>query len=332
MRPGFKIIVQSNKFIFEFLKHKLDNKHKVYYHKKQNKDFFSNCKDADVLITMSWGKTIFGGTNKTSLIPLTKLKLLHLPGAGLDGIDFSQISKATKVCNVYGHEIPIAEYCVGTILSWEMQLIKKINGFKKLDWKDSLVFAAPFHGELFNKKIAILGYGRIGKEISKKLSVFDTKVIAFTRKKIKKDNFLSALFLTSEIKKHIHLFDYIIIACSLNNSTKNLIEKNLLSLMKKTAVIVNIARGEIIKEKDLYDSLKNKQLGGAIIDTWYKYPVKLIKNFKPSNYDFHKLNNVIMTPHISAWSSNMISRRSELIKKNIDNLFNKKKLYNQIKF
>ena len=236
------------------------------------------------------------------------------------------------MCNVYGHEIPIAEYCIGTILSWEMQLIKKINGFKKLDWKDSLVFAAPFHGELFNKKIAILGYGRIGKEISKKLSVFDTKVVAFTRKKIKKDSFVSALFLTSEIKKHIHLFDYIIIACSLNNSTKNLIEKNLLSLMKKTAVIVNIARGEIIKEKDLYDSLKNKQLGGAIIDTWYKYPAKLIKNFKPSNYDFHKLNNVIMTPHISAWSSNMISRRSELIKKNIDNLFNKKKLYNQIKF
>ena len=93
--------------------------------------------------------------------------MLHLPGAGLDGIDFSQISKATKMCNVYGHEIPIAEYCIGTILSWEMQLIKKINGFKKLDWKDSLVFAAPFHGELFNKKIAILGYGRIGKEISK---------------------------------------------------------------------------------------------------------------------------------------------------------------------
>ena len=146
------------------------------------------------------------------------------------------------MCNVYGHEIPIAEYCIGTILSWEMQLIKKINGFKKLDWKDSLVFAAPFHGELFKKKIAILGYGRIGKEISKKLSVFDTKVIAFTRKKIKKDNFLSNVFLTSEIKKHIHLFDYIIIACSLNNSTKNLIEKNLLSLMKKTAVIVNIAK------------------------------------------------------------------------------------------
>ena len=55
----------------------------------------------------------------------------------------------------------------------------------------------------------------------------------------------------------------------------------------------------------------------------------LLKILSPSNYDFHKLNNVIMTPHISAWSSNMILRRSELIKKNIDNLFNKKKLYNQ---
>ena len=94
--------------------------------------------------------------------------------------------------------------------------------------------------------------------------------------------------------------------------------------MKKTAVIVNIARGEIIKEKDLYDSLMNIQLGGAIIDTWYKYPSKLVKSFNPSNYDFHKLSNVIMTPHISVWSSNMILRRSELIKRNINNLFDKR--------
>ena len=70
MRPGFKIIVQSNKFIFEFLKHKLDNKHKVYYHKKQNKDFFANCKDTDVLVTMSWGKTILEALIKPHLYHL----------------------------------------------------------------------------------------------------------------------------------------------------------------------------------------------------------------------------------------------------------------------
>ena len=59
---------------------------------------------------------------------------------------------------------------------------------------------------------------------------------------------------------------------------------------------------------------------------------KLGKNYKPSSYNFHELDNIIMTPHISAWSKNMILRRSELIKTNIENLFNKKKLYNQVDF
>ena len=68
------------------------------------------------------------------------------------------------------------------------------------------------------------------KEISKKLSVFDANIISFQQKKIKKDKFLNALFLTSEIKKHIHLFDYIIIACSL---------KTLLKLNRKKLVKIN---------------------------------------------------------------------------------------------
>ena len=332
MKSGLKIIVQSNKFIYEYLKKKIGKIHKISYHKTQNKEFFSNCKDSDVLVTMSWGKTMFGGKEETSLIPPKKLKLLHLPGAGLDGIDFSKVSKSTKVCNVYGHEIPIAEFCLGTILSWEMQLIKKINNFKKLDWKDSLVFAAPFHGELYKKNIGIIGYGRIGKELSKKLYSFDTNVTVFTRKKVKKDKFIHNAFLSREIKKYIHLFDYVVITCSLNESTKNLIEKNLFKLMKKTAVILNIARGEIINEKDLYEALKTKKIGGAIIDTWYNYPIKPSMKFKPSYYNFHKLDNIIMTPHISAWSKNMIIRRSDLIKTNIENLFNGKDLYNQINF
>ena len=103
--------------------------------------------------------------------------------------------------------------------------------------------------------------------------------------------------------------------------------------MKNSAVIINIARGDIVHEEDLYLALKNKVIGGAIIDTWYEYPLNKNKiKFKPSKYNFHKLNNVIMTPHISAWSSSMIVRRSNLIKKNIENLFNRRKLLNQIDF
>ena len=101
--------------------------------------------------------------------------------------------------------------------------------------------------------------------------------------------------------------------------------------MKRTGVIVNIARGDIINEKDFYLALKNNIIGGGIIDTWYKYPInKDTTRFKPSAYNYHTLKNIIMTPHISAWSENMIIRRSTVIKKNIENLYHGKKLFNQI--
>ena len=137
----------------------------------------------------------------------------------------------------------------------------------------------------------------------------------------------------NNFEKYISELDYIILCCPLNNDTKNLINKNNIKLMKKSAVIINIARGDIINEEDFYLALKNNIIGGGIIDTWYKYPInKNKKKFKPSKYDFHKLNNLIMTPHTSAWSKKMIIRRSSLIKKNIENLYLKKKLCNQINF
>ena len=101
--------------------------------------------------------------------------------------------------------------------------------------------------------------------------------------------------------------------------------------MKKDAVIINIARGGIINEKDLYDALKKRSIGGAIIDTWFKYPQSKEQNgFRPSNISINKMKNVIMSPHISAWSENMIERRSRIISDNINRLYNKKGLINKV--
>ena len=73
-------------------------------------------------------------------------------------------------------------------------------------------------------------------------------------------------------------------------------------------------------------------LSGAIIDTWFKYPQSKEQNgFKPSAFPFNKMKNVIMSPHISAWSENMIERRSRVISDNINRLYNKKNLTNKVK-
>lgn len=282
---------------------------------------------------MSWGKSMWGGTNNIN-IPVTKnLKLIHMPGAGTDGIDFNNIPKGCRICNVYEHEIPIAEYCIASILNWEINLINKAINFKKLDWRDSIIFDGPSHSELYKKTVGILGYGKIGKEIAKRLEVFGAETIGYTRIKRKKDNYLNKIYLSKHINNTANKLNYLIIACPLTNETSGFIDNKIFKLLRKDAVLINIARGGIINEKDLYNFLKKNNKAGAIIDTWFKYPTsKKEKNFKPSNFLFNKLDNVIMTPHISAWSEEMIIRRSKTISDNIEKLYNKKKLTNQLKF
>ncbi len=332
-KSKYKIIVQGTKIVAKYLKEELSIPSAVYFSSKQDTKFFKLIKQADVLVSMSWGKSMWGGSELIKIPETNNLKLLHIPGAGTDGINFEALPKNTKLCNVYEHEIPIAEYCIANMLNWEMQLIKKISTFKKLDWKDCIIFSGPTHGELFNKNVGILGYGRIGIELAKRLKNFGMNVFAYTRREIKKDRYLDKVFSSKKMEKNLKDLDYLILACPLNKSTEGIINKNNLKYMKKSAVIINIARGQILNEKDMYEFLKSKKIGGAIIDTWFRYP-KMVSStkFKPSNFNYHKLSNVVMTPHISAWSENMIIRRSSFIKKNIENLYYNKKLLNLIKY
>ena len=332
MTSKIQIVVQGTKLISDYLKKNLRIPSSIFYFSVQNDKYYTKVKNTNVLITMSWGKSIFGGKEILKIPETKKLQLLHTPGAGTDGINFDKLPKKCKVCNVYEHETTIAEYCLANILNWEIKLIKKSIKFKSLDWSDSLFSTGAPHSELKNKTIGIIGYGRIGKEIAKRLKPFGTNTYAFTRIQRGKDKHLNKSIEIKYLKKFIKDLDYIILSCPLTKKTENLINKDNLKLMKKSSVIINIARGDIINEKDFYLALKNNIIGGGIIDTWYKYPTnKDKKKFNPSRYDYHKLNNVIMTPHISAWSESMIIRRANFILKNIENLYFKKSLKNLVK-
>ncbi len=286
-------------------------------------------KDLDIIITMCWGKTVWGGDKKSIIPKVSNLKLIQLPGSGLDGIDFSKIPKGCKVCNVYEHETPVSEYIIANILNWELNLIKKIKKFRSYNWEDSMLFSESPAGEISNKRVGIIGYGRIGQELAKKLSNFNVFITVVSRKPIKDDGYINKNILIDNINEEISNLDYIVIACDLNESSKGLISKEMFNLMKSETVLINIARAPIINEKDLYFALKQKKIGGAIIDTWYKYPNKKNKKlFMPSKYDFRKLNNIIMTPHLSALSKNLLCRRVDIIISNILSLKSGKKLKN----
>ena len=86
--------------------------------------------------------------------------------------------------------------------------------------------------------------------------------------------------------------------------------------MKATAVLINVARGEIVDEQALFDALSKRRISSAVLDVWYRYPSDTNPTL-PANLEFHKLPNVLMTPHVSAWTDGMLEARAKLIAENI---------------
>lgn len=86
--------------------------------------------------------------------------------------------------------------------------------------------------------------------------------------------------------------------------------------MKPTAVLINVARADIVDEDALYEALVTRRLAGAALDVWYRYPSGPGPT-RPSRRAFHELPNVLMTPHVSGWTEGMLEARAQLIAENI---------------
>jgi phosphoglycerate dehydrogenase-like enzyme len=124
--------------------------------------------------------------------------------------------------------------------------------------------------------------------------------------------------------------DFVVIACSLTAETHGLIDRARLARMKPTAVLINVSRGSIVVEDALYQALRSKVIGGAVIDAWYQYPTRDDLTIRPSRYPFHELDNVYMTPHSSAWTLGMVERRWSTIANNLDRLVRGEPLVNVV--
>ena len=97
-----------------------------------------------------------------------------------------------------------------------------------------------------------------------------------------------------------------------------MIDETVLAALPQGAVLVNVARGPVVSEDALYRTLSNGHLGGAILDVWWSYPTDVTDTeARSSRYDFTQFSGVIVTPHISGWSSGTLSRRLDVIARNI---------------
>jgi D-3-phosphoglycerate dehydrogenase len=255
------------------------------------------------------------------------LKIISRHGVGYDNvyIDFLNKNKIALGITSTSNAVSVAEH----VMSFFIYLTKNLS------LSDSLVKQGNFERrstlpnffELFKKKVLIVGFGRIGREVAKRCQGFDMNVYVYDPFL---DNNLIKKYNCIPIDKNegLALADFVTIHLPLNENTRNFISKTELNLMKKNSVIVNTSRGGIINENSLYEALNSKLIKGAGMDVF---------EFEPPNSDhpFFNLDNILLSPHNAALtlecrermsleaSENIAYYLKDMSRVNNDNLVNK---------
>ena len=308
---GWEVLEKANFESFEILNFAENNL------KKELKDV-----DGILIRTANLNSNILSNCNN--------LKIVARHGVGYDNVDLEYLNNNKIPLAITGtaNAVSVAEH----VLTAFLYLTKNISLSDKLtrDGNFKEKSSLPNFFELYIKNILILGFGRIGKAVAKRCLGFDTNVYVFDPFVNKKD---IEEFNCIPIDKNdgIKLADYISIHLPLTKDTKNFISEKELSLIKKSAIIVNTARGGIINEESLLQSLENKKIFGAALDVFEKEPPQ-------DNHPFFKLSNVLLSPHNAALTlecrqrmateaaSNIVNFLNNQQNLNLDNFVNKDKL------
>ena len=266
-------------------------------------------------------EVVIGGTfSKEDLEQAKKLKLIQIPFAGVDKLDFNLYKNYPDIfiCNIHANKFAVAEHAFALILALAKNIVTNDRDLRLGRWHGFSTKEPTV--QLQGKNLGIVGLGSIGWKIAKIGHALGMKVFALKRKIEEKDlekkDILEFLGEKKDLKKVIKESDFIVVAVPLTRETKGLIGKKELKLMKGK-YLINISRGVVIDEEALFISLKEGNLTGAAIDTWYQYPSSEQKEMLPSKYDFRKLNNVVMSPHTAGYTDKALEENLKSVFDNI---------------
>jgi len=219
-----------------------------------------------------------------------RLKLLQAATAGVDMIDLPSLPRGITLCNVFGHEPAIAEYVLMTMLALTHRLVDTVTAFRGGSWAAHQPAGGAPHGEILGKTIGIVGYGRIGREVARRAVSFGCKVIAANRSPIADKRDASEIYPLAELDRMLPQCDALLIAAGLGPETRGLIDARRLALLPARAIVINIARGDVVDEQALAGALERGRLRGAALDVFQTEPL-------PVESPLWDLPNVLVSPH-----------------------------------
>jgi phosphoglycerate dehydrogenase-like enzyme len=237
--------------------------------------------------------------DRATLAALPNLEAVIIPYVGAPVSTLRLIREdfpGLAVHNLHHNADSAAEFTLGLLLAAAKLFVPADARFRAHDWR-------PRHDPtpsllLHGRRALILGYGAIGMRVAALCRALGMKVIALKRQVGEGEVYPDEVHPISELGRLLPRTDALILCLPLTEETRGLIGAAELALMPPGGLLVNIGRGPLVQEGALYAALKSGQLFGAGLDVWYRYPEPAdYAHYPPSNYPFHELDNVVMSPH-----------------------------------
>ena len=277
------------------------------YDDSTNEELIERIQGARVVVT----KELPVGADLLSQFPDT-VKLIVEAGTGYNNIDLNAAKeRGITVCNIPAYSTErVAHTVIMMILNFASTMQKQIGMLAKGDRSNFTKYLQVSHTEVNGKTLGVVGAGHIGMEVIKVAKALGMNVLVHTRTPKADGDGIRYVSLDELLENS----DYITLHCPLNEQTKYMINKEAISKMKTSAVIVNTGRGPLINEADLCEALAAKRIAGAGLD---------VQEVEPPAEDspLYTLDNVIITPHMGWKGLETRQRLVGIIRDNVQAFF-----------
>ena len=265
---------------------------------KTEADLIALVRDADCVITQ------FARVNAAVIAAMARARVIVRYGIGVDNVDLDAArARGIPVCNVPDYCIDeVADQTLAFLLATTRQVVANANHVRAGHWG----LAGPLAGmqALRDRTVGVVGLGRIGREVVKRLLPFKSRVVVFDPVVPSAEVSRLGAEAVSSLEELLPLCDVLTLHCPSTPQTRKMINAVALGRLQPGAILINVARGDLVDTAALVTALENGQLGGAALDVCDPEPI-------PEGHPLRRLPNVVLAAHIASVSPRAVKKLRE---------------------
>ncbi len=255
-----------------------------------------------------------------------RLKWIHSTAAAVTQLMFPELRQSgIEVTNSSGiHSIPMSEHVLGTMIALARRFPDCFRYQQQGRWAAQDLWDAPVRPrELHGQLLLCIGFGAVGRAVAKAARSFGMRVWAVTRSGKGDSELAERIVPVSNLGEALPHADFVVVAAPETPETRQLMGAREFAGMKPSAYFLNVARGSLVDEAALIAALERRAIAGASLDVTSQEPL-------PPESPLWKLDNLFLTPHVSAVSERLWGRQTDLLVENLERWFSGRELVNRV--